>query len=180
MIPSEQHGSATGSQEPVNSRETLSLGILNDIKLLQRRSLSGAWALSLFLLLSACAWWRFPLLPSAETLIAHLGTPPTPPIISIAFVTYTFFAIILSLTRMMSAMEHYGIFSHIGFLAGFYFFYHVAGALEDNYWAVFAAGITILVVEGYRIRQLCLEVISRHRERLAHLEKTGRLPAEHE
>ncbi|NVN93180.1 MAG: menaquinol oxidoreductase [Desulfuromonadales bacterium] len=177
-MQSEQHGPAKEMTDQHDNREQLRLGILNDIKLLQRRSLVGAWALSLFLLLSAFAWWSFPLFPSPETMIAQLGSPPTPPIISIAFLTYTFFAIILSLSRMMSAIEHYGIFSHIGFLAGFYFFYHVAGALDDNYWAVFAAGITILVVEGYRIRQLCLEGIIRNRERLAYLEKTGRLPVD--
>jgi len=43
---------------------------------------------------------------------------------------------------------------------------------------VFAAGVTILGVEGYRVRQLCQEGIARSQERLAYLEKTGRLPAD--
>jgi hypothetical protein len=174
----QQYDPATGTPEPKDKREVLRLDILNDIKILRRRSLTGAWALSLLLLISTFAWWRFPLLPLPETFIAYLGTPPSPPVISIVFIIYTFFAIILSLSRMMSGIEYYGIFSHIAYLTGFFFFYHVAGALDDNFWAVFAAGITILGVEGYRIRQLCHEGILRNRERLAYLEKTGRLPTD--
>jgi hypothetical protein len=178
MMQSPQHGPVTEIPEPPDKRETIRLDILNGIKILRRRSLAGAWALSLFLLVSTFAWWHFPLLPLPETFIEHLGNPPSSPIIGIVFIAYTFFAIILGLSRMMSGIEHYGIFSHIGYLAGFFFFYHVAGALDDNYWAVFAAGITILGVEGYRIRQLCHEGIVRNQERLAYLEKTGRLPAD--
>jgi len=171
-----QHDPAMALPEPPDKQEIIRRDILNDNKILRKRSLAGAWALSLFLLLSTYAWLHFPLLPPPDALIAHLGNPPSPPVISIAFLVYTFFAIILSLSRIMSGSKHYGIFSHIGYLAGFFFFYHAAGALDDNYWAVFAAGITILGAEGYRVRQLCYEGIARNQERLAYLEKTGRLP----
>ncbi len=173
MTQSPQNDPATGTPGTPNS---LRLEILNDINKLRRRSLTGAWALLLFLLLSVFAWWRFPLLPLPETLTAHLGNPPTPPIISIVFLAYTFFAIILSLSRMMTGIEHNGVFSHLCYLAGFFFFYHATGALDDNFWAVFSAGVTILGADGYRVRQRCLEEIFHNRERLAYLEKTGRLP----
>jgi hypothetical protein len=176
MTHAQQHAPATEAPEMLDKRDSLHLSILNDIRKLRRRSLKGAWALSLFLLLSVFAWLNFPLLPSPATLIAQLGNPPPAASISAAFIIYTFFAIILSLSRMISDIEHYGIFGHIGYLAGFFFFYHVAGALDDNYWAVFASGMTILGVEGYRLRQLCQEGITRSSERLAYLEKTGRLP----
>lgn len=180
MTQSQQQDPVAATPEPPDTRETIRRDILNDIKILRRRSLDGAWALSLFLLLSTLAWLHFPLLPPPGALIARLGNPPSASIISLAFIVYTFFAIILSLSRMISGAEHYGIFSHIGYLAGFFFFYYAAGALDDNYWAVFAAGITILGAEGYRIRQLCHERLVRNQERLAHLAKTGRLPVDDE
>lgn len=170
-----QHDQATGTAD---DRAKLRQDILDDIRRVHRHSLAGARALSLFLLVSTWAWWRFPLLPSREMLIALLGRPPSAPIISIAFITYTFFAIILSLSRMMTGSEHRGILGHIGYLTGFFFFYHASGALDDNYWAVFSAGITILGVEGYRVWQLCHELTARNRERLAYLEKSGRLPSD--
>lgn len=150
--------------------------IFAEIGGLRRRSLAGAWALSLFLLLAIAAWWHFPLLPSPETLSSLLGSPPSPAVISIAFIVYIFFAIILSLARMMTGAEQYNIVGHIGYLAGFFFFYHAAGALGENFWAVFAGGVTILVVDGYRIRQFCHERIERLHDRLEHLEKSGHLP----
>lgn len=166
------------AEERADDRNRAAGEIRARIARLQRRSQAGAWAASLFLLISTWAWWRFPPLPSPEALTALLGAPPSPPMISIAFLTYTFFAIILSLARMMTGARHVGIFSHAGYLAGFYFFYHASGAPEESYWAVFAAGFTILGVEWYRIRLLCRELITRERERLACLEQTGRLPPE--
>ena len=91
---------------------------------------------------------------------------------------YTFSAIILSLSRMTAGIEHRSSFCHVGYLTTFFLFYHFAKALDDNYWAVFSAGITILGVESYRIRAFCNEAIARKTEQLEYVKKTGQMPAE--
>jgi hypothetical protein len=150
--------------------------ILGDISRLRRLSTRGIWSLALFLLISLTAWRNFPFLPPPETFITHLGSPPSAQLVSTLFLIYTFFAILLSLSRMIAGVAHLGSFSHIGYLSGFFFFYFIAKALDDNYWAVFAAGITILGIESYRIWTFCQEGVVRNGERLAYLEKTGQLP----
>lgn len=169
---------ASDTSQQADSRELRRREILAAINRLQRYSTRGVWSLSLFLLISLWAWRSFPFLPTPESFIALLGTPPSSQLVGTLFIVYTFFAILLSLSRMISGVAHHGSFSHVAYLAGFFFFYYVDKALDDNYWAVFAAGLTILGVESYRIRSHCQEAISRNRERLAHLEKTGQLPPE--
>ena len=136
----------------------------------------GLWSLSLFLLVSIYAWRSFPFFPTPELFMSYLGTPPSAYLISTLFVVYTFFAILLSLSRMIAGVAHHGSLSHVGYLAGFFFFYYVTKALDDNYWAVFAAGITILAVESYRIWAFCQESLARNKERLVFVEKNGFLP----
>jgi hypothetical protein len=157
-------------------RESMRRDILGDITKLRRLSTRGLWSLALFLLISLIAWRNFPFLPPPEAFITHLGTPPSVQLISTLFLIYTFFAILLSLSRMIAGVAHNGSFSHVGYLSGFFFFYFITKALDDNYWAVFAAGITILGIESYRIRVYCQEAIVRNGERLDYLEKTGQLP----
>jgi len=60
--------------------------------------------------------------------------------------------------------------SHVGYLAGFYGFYHFSGKLAENFWAVFAAGVTILGLEGYHLWIYCSEEIERARDVLAFLD----------
>jgi len=161
-----------------DARERLSQDILREIGRLQRLSNRGLWALSLFLLICMFAWHGFPFLPQPDRIVALLGKPPSPQMISIALLIYTFSAIILSLSRMTMAMEHNNCFSHVFYLTGFFLFYHFAKALDDNYWAVFGAGITILGVESYRIWTWCSEAIAKRREALECVQKTGRMPLE--
>jgi hypothetical protein len=78
----------------------------------------------------------------------------------------------------MAGIEHRSSFCHVGYVTCFYLFYHFAKALDDNYWAVFGAGITILAVESYRIWSYCSETITKRMEDLAYVEKTGRMPIE--
>ena len=80
------------------------------------------------------------------------------------------------LCRMMASIRHRSSFCHVGYLSGFYFFYYLADGLSDNYWAVFGAGFTILLMESYRIWTYCNEGIIKKSEQLAYLERTGRLP----
>ena len=159
---------------------TLRQGLLDEIKRLRRFANRGLWALSLFLVVSMLAWREFWFLPSAESVVASLGAPPTPLIISLVLVLYTFSAIILSLSRMMSGLHHSSSFCHVGYLGGFYLFYYFAEALNDNYWAVFGAGFTILCLESYRIWTYCSENVAKKLEQLAFLDRTGRMPPEEE
>ncbi|MDD2856816.1 MAG: menaquinol oxidoreductase, partial [Desulfuromonadaceae bacterium] len=89
---------------------------------------------------------------------------------------YTFSAIILSLSRMATGIEHKSSFSHVAYLTAFFLFYHFGRSLQENYWAVFGAGITILVIESYRIWTYCAEGISRKKEDLEYAKRTGRAP----
>jgi len=170
-----EHQQTASSAQSANT-EFLRKEILDEQSRLQGFANRGLWSLSLFLLICIYSWHHFPLLPKPETFIAYLGMPPSSQLVSTLFIIYTFFAILLSLSRMIAGVAHHGSFSHVGYLTGFFFFYYVSGALDDNYWAVFVAGLTILAVESYRIRSFCQEALSRARERLEFLEKNGRLP----
>ncbi|MFZ4856268.1 MAG: menaquinol oxidoreductase [Desulfuromonadaceae bacterium] len=149
-----------------------------EIKRLQRLSTRGLLALALFLGVSMCAWWNFPLLPVPDTVTALLGRPPSARIISTVLLLYTFSALILSLSRMTAGVEHRSSFSHVGYLTAFFIFYYYGKTLEENYWAVFGAGITILGVESYRIWSFCAEGITKKREDLEFVTRTGRPPPE--
>ena len=172
--PGEQLQAETAGQP--DSREALRQDIIGDINRLRKISIRGLLSLSLFLLISMFAWHNFPFLPPPKLFTAHLGTPPSTQLVSTLFLIYTFFAILLSLSRMIAGVAHHGSFSHVGYLSGFFFFYYVTKALDDNFWAVFVAGITILGVESYRIWAFCQEAIALHEERRIYLEKNGRLP----
>ncbi|BCS54398.1 hypothetical protein GSbR_40330 [Geobacter sp. SVR] len=166
------------AQPEPEAGELLAVVIEADIRRLKTFSNRGLWALSLFLLISLMAWRDFPLLPLPDTIIASLGAPPSPQVISTVLLLYTFSAIILSLSRMMAAMEHKSSFCHVGYLTGFFLFYHFAKALNDNYWAVLGAGFTILSVESYRIWSYCNEFIKKKTEQLEYVRRTGRMPLE--
>jgi len=159
-----------------DSQAAISQGLLQEIKRLRRFSNRGLWALSLFLILSTLAWRDFWFLPPPERIVAKWGAPPSAQVISIVLVLYTFSAIILSLSRLMSGIDHRSSFCHVGYLMGFYLFYFFAQGLADNYWAVFCAGFTILCLESYRIWTFCSERIAKKTAELAYFEKHGRLP----
>lgn len=158
--------------------ETLRQELEADIKRLKTFSNRGLWAFSTFLLACMAAWKNFPFLPAPDAVTALLGKPPTSHNISIMLLIYTFSAIILSLSRMMGGVEHKSSFCHVGYLIGFFLFYHYAKALDDNYWAVFGAGLTILGVESYRIWSYCNELIVKKSEDLEFINRTGRIPVE--
>lgn len=148
----------------------------HEINRLERLSRRGPLALALFLGVSILAWLGFGVLPAPETVTAVLGSPPSARMVSIVLVLYTFSALALSLTRMTAGIEHRSSFSHVGYLTAFYLFYYYGSALAENYWAVFGAGITILGVESYRIRTFCADGITRSREDMEFVLRTGRPP----
>ena len=159
-----------------DSTDMLQQKYIREVKRLSRFSIRGIQALMLYLVVCALAWRGFLFLPDPDTITTFLGTTPSARIISNALMLYTFSAIILTLSRMTAGIEHRSSFCHVGFLTAFYLFYYCGKALEDNYWAVFGAGITILGVESYRIWSYCTEAVSRIREDIEYVTRTGRPP----
>lgn len=148
---------------------------LANIRMLQRRLTKELLAVALFLLLAIAAQDGFSFFPSLPPAIrAALGSPPSENMISAALLLYVFSAIILILARMMSGSGKCGGLSHVGYLAGFYFFYHFSGKLPENFWAVFAAGATLFGLESYHLWIYCSEEIEREREVLARLDGESR------
>jgi len=113
----------------------------------------GLWPLVGFAAISLWAATGFrgvpPLSPEWR---AAFGRPPPPAWINAAFVLYLFSALILGLTRLGQAVRATSPLAHLGYLSAFYGFYHVAGVLEDNLWAVLVGGFAILTLEWYRGR----------------------------
>ncbi len=167
-----------GAPPEPDTPEALLDDIDREIRRLSRFSSRGLWALALFLVISILVGNGVASVILPDRIVAVLGKPPSPWAISLLLVVYTFFAIILSLSRFMGGIEHRSSFCHVGYLTAFFLFYHGARALNDNYWAVVGAGVTILGVESYRIWSYCHETIARRQALLAHVRRTGRLPAE--
>jgi hypothetical protein len=146
--------------------------VLENIRRFDALSRRGIWGLALFTFLSFGAVQGLSLLPVLpEKMRQLLGPAPPVHLISIALVVYSFSALILILGRMMSGSGSYRGWPHLGYLSGFYIFYYLAGALHDNFWAVFAAGLTILGLEYYHVRTTCTEAILREKETLDKLER---------
>lgn len=177
MMPLPPHAPTAGASEQ-DAPAALLHEIERDLQRLRRFSSRGMWALSLFLLIGILVrnGVLAHLLP--EHVVVALGKAPSPWAISLLLVVYTFFAIILSLARIMGGIEHRSSFCHVGYLTAFFLFYHAAKALDDNYWAVVGAGVTILGVESYRIWTYCSEAITTRKQQLAYVHKHGRLPIE--
>jgi hypothetical protein len=140
----------------------------NDIiRSLKARPGHSLYAMALFIALSIGAMRDFDFLPSFPPSIHEfLGQPPSAEMVSAALLIYSFSAIILVLSRMMSGDGKFGGFTQVAFLAGFYFFYHFTGAMEENFWAVFAAGMTIIGLESYHVWTWCAEEIRKEEEAL--------------
>jgi hypothetical protein len=171
-----KHQLSVDLTETRDSADLLRQELIREINLLNRFSTRGVLALSMFLVVSIFAWWGFVFLPAPDKVTALFGQPPPARIISIVLLLYTFFAIILSLSRMTAGIDHRSSFSHVGYLTVFFLFYYFGKSLDENYWAVFGSGITILGVESYRIWTFCAEGISKKREDLEYVTRTGRTP----
>lgn len=144
---------------------------LANIRKLQRKLTAEHLSVALFLLLSIVALDDFAFFPSLpENIAAALGRSPSVNMISAVLLLYIFSAIILILARMMSGSGRYGGISHVGYLAGFYIFYHFSGKLPENFWAVFVAGATVFGLESYHLWIYCSEEIEKEREVLAFLD----------
>lgn len=160
-----------GPPDPRHGNERLRKETLANIRKLHGKFTAELLAIALFLLLSLAALYDFSFFPSLpENIRATLGRPPSARMIGAVLLLYVFSGILLILSRMMSGSGKYGGVSHVGFVAGFYFFYHFSGTLPENFWAVFAAGVTIFGLEGYHLWIYCSEALDREREVLALLD----------
>ena len=131
-------------------RDALRQRIETRIRRLERVSGNGLYSMLLFLLVSLAAFDDFSILPdlSNETL-EMLGASPPVELIALALVIYTFSGIIRTLSSMSRNIKPYMGLMHAAFFTGFYTFYHLAGALQDNFWAIFFAGISVMGLENY-------------------------------
>jgi hypothetical protein len=144
---------------------------LENIRRHHRTVTTELLAAALFLLVSIAGLSDFSFFPSLPESVRHaLGKPPSAHMISALLLLYIFSAIILILSRMMSGSGKRGGFGHVGYLAGFYFFYHFSGTLPENFWAVCAAGATVLGLESYHLWIYCSEETEKERMLLAALD----------
>ena len=142
------------------------------IRRLKAKANRTLYVMAIFIAMSIGAMRDFDFLPSFSPRIRLLlGEGPSAGMISTALLVYSFSAIILILSRMMSGSGSSGGFAQLGYLAGFYLFYHFSGAMDENFWAVFAAGMTILGLESYQVWTWCREEIRVQQEILAELER---------
>lgn len=161
----------------IQDRDLVRQEALNNIQLFKSAASRGLWALALFITVSIGALWDFSFFPSLPPAIrALLGRPPSATMISSALVLYTFSAIILIFSRMMSGSGSYSGLSHVGYLAAFYTFYHFARTLDENFWAVFVAGLAVLSLESYHIWNYCSDAIRKEQEVLDAIEKKKNWP----
>ena len=142
------------------------------IKKLELHSSSGLWILALFTALSMGAFRNFDFLPPlSESILTALGAGPPVRYINWALVVYGFSAIILILTQMASDNKPRGALGHFGYLGAFYLFYHFSDGLSENFWAIFAVGLTILGLQSYHVWNYYHEKIYEQEEILVELDK---------
>lgn len=166
------HRSPQLTEKSDNSTQDARSRSLKRVHQLQALSRRGLWGLAIFLIISLVALPYSELLPDIPRGVREVlgGAPPTH-LISIALVVYSFSALVLILSRIGSGSETYRGWSHLGYLTAFYAFYYYANAIESNFWAIFAAGITIMALEHYHIWTFCRESIHKEKEHLKQLER---------
>lgn len=126
----------------------------------------------MFTVLSMGAFRDFDFLPPLSDSIRNvLGVGPPVSYINWALVVYGFSAVILVLTQMASNKSPKGALSHLGYLGVFYFFYHFSGGLQENFWALFVVGLTILGLYSYHVWNYYHEKIQEQKEILEELDK---------
>lgn len=160
------------SESPLPDIKPLREQVQNEIKKLELLSSTGLWILALFTALSIGAHRNFDFLPQlSEAVRAALGSGPPVQYINWALVLYGFSAIIMILTQMASNKRPRGAPAHFGYLGAFYLFYHFSDGLSDNFWAIFAVGLTILSLQSYHVWNYYHEKIHEKTEVLEELNK---------
>jgi hypothetical protein len=145
---------------------------LDRVRRFQQRSHRGVWYLALFLGISLAAQQIAGHVPEFSPSVRHLlGAPPSAQMISGLLIVYIFSALVLILGRMMTGTESCSGYSHVGYLTVFYMFYYFSHALEDNFYAVLAAGLTILALDAYHVWTWCQERIRLEKQYIIRLDR---------
>lgn len=152
--------------------------VLANIRKYEGGASCSLWGLVLFLVLSL----GLRLYPTFIEIIPadwlrRLGPPPPVGLLSGGLFLYSFSAAILILSRMMNRSAPRSTLLPVAYLTTFYIFYALAGALNSYYWAVFAAGVTILGLECYHAWNYFGEQLREERRRLVLLDTFGRDPS---
>lgn len=120
------------------------------IRLCEHRSNHGLWTLALFVAISIVVNAKFHSLAELPLKWRDiLGAPPPAGWINGALFIYSFSAAIQIFTRMMQGEEPKKVYLPVIYLFLFYLFYSLSGVLTEHFWAVLAAGLTILGLESY-------------------------------
>jgi O-antigen/teichoic acid export membrane protein len=160
--------------QPVPGREDLRFRIEDRIRKLERASGNGLWSMVFFLMTSFAAFDSFSFLPGISAEMRRLlGTPPPAAMISLALVVYAFSGIVRTLARMSRNIKPYLGLMHAAFFTAFYIFYHLSGALQDNFWAVFFAGISVMGLENYYLWTHSNAALHKERALLKSMQEKG-------
>ncbi len=158
----------------VPEREDLRQRIELRIRRLERASGNGLWSMVLFLSISFVAFDGFSIFPDlSDGARKTLGTPPPVEMISLALVVYAFSSIVRTLARMSRKVKPYMGLMHAAFFTAFYTFYHLSGALQDNFWAVFFAGVSVMGLENYYLWSHSSEAVRKERALLKSMRNDG-------
>lgn len=158
----------------VPEREDLRQRIEARIRRLERASGNGLCSMALFLLVSLLAFNGFSIFPDlSEESRRLLGAPPPGDMISLALVVYAFSSIVRTLARMSRNIKPYMGLMHAAFFTAFYIFYHLSGILQDNFWAVFFAGISVMGLENYYLWSHSTAAVRKEKALLESLRRDG-------
>lgn len=160
--------------QQVPGREDLRQRIEARIRRLERASGNGLWSMVLFLAVSYFAFDGFAILPDlSDDVRSMLGAPPPGEMISLALVVYAFSSIVRTLARMSRNIKPYMGLMHAAFFTAFYTFYQLSGVLQDNFWAVFFAGISVMGLDNYYLWAHSNEAIGKERALLESMRRGG-------
>lgn len=159
-------------EQQVTGREGLQLKVEARIRRLERVSGNGLWSMLLFLIVSFAAYNGFSILPDlSDDVRKILGASPPVELIGLALVIYAFSGIVRTLASMSRNVKPYMGLMHAAFFTGFYTFYHLSGALQDNFWAIFFAGISVMGLENYYLWTYSSEAIRKEQTLLDSMQR---------
>jgi hypothetical protein len=162
LANSESGNSYTGTPRKPATRGKVEEGIRARFHDLQGLSRRGLQELFLFLLLSTFFFGLRQvdlLAPLTEGVREILGCPPSPELTTLALAGYTLSALVLILARAVKGERPSMRWSHLGYRTVFYFFYAVAGSLEENFMGVLLAGLLLIGLEQLNIWTYALKTL---------------------
>ena len=137
--------------KPAVRGENIQPSFHQELQTLSRRCLGGV---STFLLVSTgfFALRHYDLLgPLSASMREILGCPPPPVLTSLALAIYLFSQAVLTLGRTIGGIRPVLKWQQLVYRTVFFFFYSVAGALDDHFMAVFVAGLLLFGLDYLNI-----------------------------